>query len=104
MARLFKGVIGANSMMAALLLVVPVLSLYIKISPMTFINALGNGQVFSPLFLSLITSGIATLIAFILGLRWRIRWFSRIFPLRNRLTPWLLCPWYSRLRWPVTFC
>jgi|LSQX01.2.fsa_nt_gb molybdate transport system permease protein len=67
MARLFKGVIGANSMMAALLLVVPVLSLYIKISPMTFINALGNGQVFSPLFLSLITSGIATLIAFILG-------------------------------------
>lgn len=68
MVKLFKGIIGINSMAAIILLVIPILGLFVKISPMSFINALGNKEVFSPLFLSIATSTVSTLIAFVLGI------------------------------------
>ena len=68
MERAFKAFLAVICFITAVLLLLPFISILLKIRPMPFIKALMSREVLSPLFLSIFTSMISTLIALILGI------------------------------------
>jgi molybdate transport system permease protein len=68
MEKAFKAFLAVICFITAVLLLLPFISILLKIRPMPFIKALMSREVLSPLFLSICTSIISTLIALILGI------------------------------------
>lgn len=68
MEKFFKVTILTLCIITVVFLITPILGLFFKIQPLTFINVLTSRNVLSPLLLSIVTSGISTLIAVVLGL------------------------------------
>jgi molybdate transport system permease protein len=67
MERAFKALLIIICLTTAVLLLLPFISLLLKIRPIPFVDALKSKEVLSPLSLSIFTSLISTLIALILG-------------------------------------